>query len=204
MQDLDDIWFADDASASAHIKTLQKWWENLCNIGPLYGYYPNARKTWLVVREDQLEEANATFAGTEVQVSTTGRRELGAPLGNRTSPNGTSVDSLGHGLRSGTGCVLLLVGSHMQHTVPSAKDCEQNGCIFVELSPVHHLYYSHWKTKYNANLFLRLPDSPHRMMRYETCLHSPQGMEDWPLLIQWQLLTWSLTYQQVSLHHWWR
>ena len=64
VQDLGDIWFVDDASGSAHIKPLREWWENLCNIGPLYGYYPYAGKTWLVVHEDQLEEANATFAGT--------------------------------------------------------------------------------------------------------------------------------------------
>ena len=87
----------------------------------------------------------------------------------------------------------------MQHILPSDKECEENGCIFVELSPVYHLYYSHWKTKYDASLFLRLPDSPHRMICYETCWHSPQGMEDWQLLTQLQLLTWSLTRLSAPL-----
>ena len=80
---LDDVWFADDASGSADFNVLRQWWNNLCEIGPLYGYYPNSEKTWLIVHDSHVKEAETVFANTRVQISTEGRRELGAPIGNR-------------------------------------------------------------------------------------------------------------------------
>ena len=83
VKDLNDVWFADDASASGWLRSLRVWWSNLCSIGPSYGYFPNAEKSWLVVHEDKLEEAQDVFADTEIQISTSGRRELGSPIGSR-------------------------------------------------------------------------------------------------------------------------
>ena len=49
--------------------------------GPLYGYFPNARKTWLVVKPEQLKDAEAVFVNTGVQITAEGRLCLDAPLG---------------------------------------------------------------------------------------------------------------------------
>ena len=81
VNNLREVWLADDASASGQLRSLLEWWTKLSTIGPSYGYFPNAAKTWLVVHPVHLEEARLLFVNTGVQISTDGRRELGAPLG---------------------------------------------------------------------------------------------------------------------------
>ena len=54
-------------------------------IGPQYGYFPNASiKTWMVVKKKNFEEAQAVYEGTGVNVTQEGKRNLGATLGTRT------------------------------------------------------------------------------------------------------------------------
>ena len=36
------VWFADDASASARLHLLRNWWDALLKHGTAYGYFPNA------------------------------------------------------------------------------------------------------------------------------------------------------------------
>ena len=76
-----EAWFADDAAGSGQLVQLRAWWDNLVRYGPLYGYYPNGTKTWLIVKESQLDSARNIFAGTSVQITSEGQRHLGAPLG---------------------------------------------------------------------------------------------------------------------------
>ena len=52
----------------------------LVTDGPNFGYFANARKTKLVVKEDKLEEARQIFEGTGISV-TDGCRDLGAAIG---------------------------------------------------------------------------------------------------------------------------
>ena len=42
------VWYADDATASGELAKIRSWWERLVEIGPQYGYFPNASKTWMV------------------------------------------------------------------------------------------------------------------------------------------------------------
>ena len=56
----------------------------MTEIGQDYGYYPNASKTWLVVKEGNLEEATAIFEGTDVTITVEGRRHVGAAIGSTT------------------------------------------------------------------------------------------------------------------------
>ena len=56
----------------------------MTEIGPDYGYYPNASKTWLVVKVGSLEESTAIFEGTDVTITMEGRRHLGAAIGSTT------------------------------------------------------------------------------------------------------------------------
>ena len=75
------IWYADDATACGKISNLRTWRDQITNKGPDYGYFPNATKTWLVVKEEKLEEAQNTFQGTNVAITSEGRKLLGAALG---------------------------------------------------------------------------------------------------------------------------
>ena len=42
-------------------------------IGPQYGYFPNASKTWMVVKKEKFEEAQAIFEGTGVNITQEGK-----------------------------------------------------------------------------------------------------------------------------------
>ena len=50
-EDIKQAWYADDATATCRMANLRSWWDKLVSIGPTYGYYVNASKTWLVVTE---------------------------------------------------------------------------------------------------------------------------------------------------------
>ena len=63
------------------MKALRAWWDTLVANGPSLGYYPNAKKTWLVVKRQFLTEAKTAFADTEVKITTEGQRYLGAAIG---------------------------------------------------------------------------------------------------------------------------
>ena len=75
------VWFADDATAGGTLHGLRDWWSRLQDLGSLYGYYPNALKTWLIVKPAYLSDAQRLFEGTGVQVTVEGKRHLGAALG---------------------------------------------------------------------------------------------------------------------------
>ena len=51
-------------------------------IGPKYGYYPNPGKTWLLVKEEGRKEAQSFFVQSGVNITSSGRKHLGAALGN--------------------------------------------------------------------------------------------------------------------------
>ena len=50
-------------------------------MGPDYGYYPNATKTWLIVKDDYLEEAKDTFSDSGVE----GKRYVDVVIGSSKS-----------------------------------------------------------------------------------------------------------------------
>ena len=45
------------------------------------GYYPNASKSWLVVKPEHLQKAEQIFEGTNIQITTDGKKHLGATIG---------------------------------------------------------------------------------------------------------------------------
>ena len=49
--DVNQTWFADDAMAGGSLNDLRGWWSRLVTLGPAYGYFVNAVKTWLIVKE---------------------------------------------------------------------------------------------------------------------------------------------------------
>ena len=76
-------WLADDASGAGSIKDVLKWWQSPEKMGPMFGYHPNALKCWLIVKPNKYEEAMEAFQNTGINVTTEGRRHLGAALGSR-------------------------------------------------------------------------------------------------------------------------
>ena len=76
-------WFADDSSAGGKLSCLRSLWDELERIGPGYGYFPNARKTVLIVKEQFLDVAKARFGNTGVIITTEGQRHLGAAIGSQ-------------------------------------------------------------------------------------------------------------------------
>ena len=74
---------ADDVTAFGNLEALRRWLDTLMQIGQNYGYYPQPTKSWLTVKENTLEEAVGTFGGTNIQISTEGKRHLGAVIGTK-------------------------------------------------------------------------------------------------------------------------
>ena len=80
-EDLKQVWYADDASASGSIASVHAWWDQLSSVGPAFGYNANPVKSWLLTKEQHLDKAKEIFQGTSVNITTHGRPYLGAPLG---------------------------------------------------------------------------------------------------------------------------
>ena len=76
-------WFADDATGCGSIKNIKVWWDVLTVAGPDLGYHPNAGKCWLVTIPDKEETARSIFEETAINITTDGRKHLGAGLGSR-------------------------------------------------------------------------------------------------------------------------
>ena len=62
--DVTQIWYADDASGVGRLPCLRSWWDQINSLGPGFGYFANAVKTWLITKEEHLADAKETFAGT--------------------------------------------------------------------------------------------------------------------------------------------
>lgn len=71
LEDLDDFqgWLADDSQIVGKLESIRKWWDTLCENGPKYGYFPNARKSYLVVKPKFMDRAKQLFKDTEVKIA---------------------------------------------------------------------------------------------------------------------------------------
>ena len=61
--DISQVWYADDATAAGQLEPLLQWWKLVSSMGPRYGYFPNAIKTYLIVKPQCLDSATALFQG---------------------------------------------------------------------------------------------------------------------------------------------
>ena len=80
-QEVKQCWYADDASAGGELHHIKVWWDNLTQLGPPYGYFPNPEKTWLIMKDEHFEAASTTFAGSDIQLTKHGRVYLGSAIG---------------------------------------------------------------------------------------------------------------------------
>ena len=63
-------WYTDDATCAGSLEELRKWWDGLNEMGPSLGYYPNAKKCWLVTKPEKENEAMEVFGDTAIKIST--------------------------------------------------------------------------------------------------------------------------------------
>ena len=74
------IWFADDCTAAGKLCDVHDFWEELAKTGPGFGYFPNPRKTMLIVKEGGLTKATDLFENSGVIITAEGQRHLGAVI----------------------------------------------------------------------------------------------------------------------------
>ena len=79
----EQCWFADDATESGTLENVMRWWNELSSSGPALGYFPNAKKCWLITKPEKEEEARGVFGATEINITTERHKHLGAALGSR-------------------------------------------------------------------------------------------------------------------------
>ena len=80
-------WFADDASGAGTAIQLKKWWDTLIEDGPEYGYHPKDDKCWLITKPEKEEIIREIFKESEINITTEGKRHLGAVVGSRSYLN---------------------------------------------------------------------------------------------------------------------
>ena len=63
-------------------------------MGPLFGYFPSAQKSWILVKEEFLSDTDRVFSGSGVNITTEGKSYLGAPLGTTSSKESAIADKV--------------------------------------------------------------------------------------------------------------
>ena len=66
------VWFTDDAAAGGSLVNLHEWWTALLRQGPSFGYHPNPAKTWLIIKEGNLDQATNIFGSSGVNICISG------------------------------------------------------------------------------------------------------------------------------------
>ena len=53
-------WYADDDGAANDLVSLLNYWDELAQVGPGFGYFPNASKTLLLTKPEHKQEYNGS------------------------------------------------------------------------------------------------------------------------------------------------
>ena len=72
--------YADDLTAARPIDQLKKWWDELCRLGPKFGYYPEGSKSWLVTKKRR-RTRRIHLQTHQYKDTTESKRNLGAVIG---------------------------------------------------------------------------------------------------------------------------
>ena len=78
---IQQVWYADDGSAGGSLPNLLDWWNQLSCLGPKFGFFPNARKSVLLVKPDLLADAQQLFSDHNLNIVSDGAKVLGSPIG---------------------------------------------------------------------------------------------------------------------------
>ena len=77
------VGFTHDLSAGRSLSNIKKWWKAFCNLGPKFGYNPEATKCWLIVKPQLVKEAEKLFDNTKTNITVNSKRHLGAVICNQ-------------------------------------------------------------------------------------------------------------------------
>ena len=58
--------YADDFSVAGSILSLKDWWDTLCELGLKFGYFPDPKKSWLIVKFDCFDKAVHVINDTKI------------------------------------------------------------------------------------------------------------------------------------------
>ena len=61
--------FAGDLTGAGKLQSLKQWWEKLAEIGPKYGYYPQSKKSYVIVKNEHLSAANTIFYNLNIKIT---------------------------------------------------------------------------------------------------------------------------------------
>ena len=78
-----EVAFADDLIVVGNIKEIKQYWELLLQVSRKYGYYPKPSNTHLIVKEEHLDKARFIFKGSEIKITKSSQRHLGAAIGSK-------------------------------------------------------------------------------------------------------------------------
>ena len=82
------VWLADDATGAGSLPDLRKWWDAVKSDGLKYGYYVKPSKSWVVLKNpEKLEECREIFESSPINITTEGKRHLGASIGSQQFKN---------------------------------------------------------------------------------------------------------------------
>ena len=73
--------YADNSAAGSTVENIKRWWDELVEFGPLYGYYLNSSKTHILTKPDHVQSVRDAFKTTDITISTDGKGYLGGALG---------------------------------------------------------------------------------------------------------------------------
>ena len=80
-KDTSQVAYADDLTGGGKLPNLRRWLDLIVAKGPMFGYHAEPSKSWLIVKEEKFEEAKLVFEGTDVNVTTHGKKHLGSVIG---------------------------------------------------------------------------------------------------------------------------
>ena len=80
--EITQVWFADDATGGGNLYKLRKWWDEIKESGTKYGYHVKPSKSYLILKDSsKLDEAKQLFETSPINITTDGKRHLGAAIG---------------------------------------------------------------------------------------------------------------------------
>ena len=57
-----EVAFVEHCSVAGSLNSIKDYWNQLAGIGPKYGYFPKFTKSYLIVKDKNLMEAQNLFA----------------------------------------------------------------------------------------------------------------------------------------------
>ena len=79
-------WFAHDAACLGELSPVkspvEKWWDQMNDFGPKYGYFPKASKYWLICKSEQIAtEGKRNYENTGIYYTQRAQKNLGTVIG---------------------------------------------------------------------------------------------------------------------------